>query len=80
MENVRKHRDIRLVTTDKRRSYLVSKPNFHTTKLFSENLLAVEMNKTKVKMNKLVYLGLTILDISNQTSISHQWLSFGMII
>ena len=54
MENVRKHRDITLVTTDKRRNQLVSEPNYHKTKLFSENLLAIEMKKTKVKMNKPV--------------------------
>ena len=64
MENVRKHRDIKLVTTDKRRNQLVSKPNYHTTKYFSENLLAIEMNKIKVKMNKPVYVGLSILGIS----------------
>ena len=64
MENVRKHRDIKLLTTDKRRNQLVSEPNYHTKKYFSENLLAIEMKKTKVKMNKLVYLGLSILEIS----------------
>ena len=64
MENVRKHRDIKLVRTDKRRNRLVSEPNYHTTKYFSENLLAIEMKKTKVKMNKPVYLGMSILDIS----------------
>ena len=64
MENVRKHRDIKLVTTDKRRNQLASKPNYHTTKWFSENLLAIEMKQTKVKMNKPVYLGLSILEIS----------------
>ena len=58
MENVRKHRDIKLVTTDKRRNQLVSEPNYHTTKYFSENLLAIEMKKTKAKMNKPVYLGM----------------------
>ena len=63
-ENVRKHRDIKLVTTDKRRSQLVSEPNYHTTKWFSENFLAIEMKKTKVKMNKPLYLGLSILEIS----------------
>ena len=62
MENLRKHRDIKLVTTDEKRNKLVSEPNYHTTKRFSENLLAIEMKKTKVKMNKPVYLG--ILDIS----------------
>ena len=65
MENVRKDRDIKLVTTDKRRNQLVSEPNYHTTKYFSENLMAIEMKKkTKVKMNKLIYLGMSILDIS----------------
>ena len=45
MENVRKHRDIKLVTTERRRNYLVSEPNYHTTKFFTEHLLAVEMKK-----------------------------------
>ena len=62
--NVRKHRDIKLLTTDKRRNQLVSGPNYHTTKWFSENLLAIEMKKTKVKMNNPVYLGFLILEIS----------------
>ena len=64
MKNVRKHRDIKLVTTERRRNYLVSQSNYQTTKLFSENLLAIEMKKLKVKMNKPVYLGLSILKIS----------------
>ena len=51
MENVRKHEDIKLVTTDQRRNQLVSEPNYHTTKWLSENLLAIEMKKKKVKMN-----------------------------
>ena len=45
MENVKKHRDIKLVTTEKRRNYLVSQPNYHSTKFFSENLLVIEMTK-----------------------------------
>ena len=64
METARKHRDIKLVTTDKRRNQLASEPNYHTTKWFSENLLTIEMKKTKVKMNKPVYLGLSIFEIS----------------
>ena len=64
MGNVRKHRDIKLVTTDKRRNQLVTEPNYHAIKCFSENLLAIEMKKTKVKMNKPIYLGLSILEIS----------------
>ena len=66
MESVRKHKYIKLVTTDKRRNQLVPEPNYHTTKWFSENLLATEMKKTKVKMNKPVYLGLSILEISKK--------------
>ena len=58
MENVREHRNIKLVTTESRRNYLVSEPNFHTTKFFTENLLAIKMRKTQIIMNKLVYLGL----------------------
>ena len=64
MENVRKHRDIKLVTTDKRRNQLVSEPNYHRTKWFSEKFLAIEMKKIKVEMNKPIYLGLSILEIS----------------
>ena len=64
MENVRNHRDIKLVTIEKRRITLVSEPNYHTTKQFSENLLVIKMKKAKVKMNKPVYLGMSILDIS----------------
>ena len=45
MENVRKHRDIKLVTTNKRRNQLVSEPNYHTTKYFSKDLLAIELRK-----------------------------------
>ena len=64
MGNLRKHRDIKLVKTDEKRNRLVSEPNYHTTKHFSEDLFAIEMKKTKVKMNKPVYLGMSILDIS----------------
>ena len=64
MENIRKHRDIKLVTTDKKRSKLVSEPNYRTINLISEDLSIIEMKKNKVKMNKLTYLGLSILKIS----------------
>ena len=64
MENIRKHRDIKLVTTDKKRSKLVSEPNYHTINLISEDLSIIEMKKTKVKMNKPIYLGLSLLEIS----------------
>ena len=49
MENLRKHRDIKSVTTDEKRSKLISEPNYHTTKRFSENLFAIEMQKNKSK-------------------------------
>ena len=55
MENVRKHRDIKLLSTQKRRDKLASEPNYDTSKRFSENLLTIEMKKTSVKMNKPVY-------------------------
>ena len=64
MENVRNHRDIKLVTSDKRRKRLVSEPNYHSHKKFSEHLMAIEMKKTRVKMVKPLYLGMSILDIS----------------
>ena len=63
MENIRKHRDIKLVTTNKKRSKLVSEPNYHTINLISEYLSIIEMKKAKVKMNKPIYLGLSILEI-----------------
>ena len=49
MENLRKHRDIKSVTTDEKRSKIISEPNYHATKRFSENLLAIEMQKNKSK-------------------------------
>ena len=64
MENIRKHRDIKLVTTDKKRSKLVSERNYHTINLISQDLSVIETKKTKVKMNKPIYLGLSILEIS----------------
>ena len=63
MENVREGRDIKLVTTNNRTNQLVSGPNYHTTKHFSEGLLPIEMKKIESKMNKLVYLGFSILEI-----------------
>ena len=60
MENIRNHRDIKLVS----RSKLVSEPNYHTINLISEDLSIFEMKKTKIKMNKPIYLGLSILEIS----------------
>ena len=65
MENVRKHRDIKLVTNDTKINKLVSEPNYHTTKRFSESLLAIEIKKkTVTKANKPIYLGLVILSLT----------------
>ena len=49
MENVRKHRGIKLVTTEKRRNDLLSELNYHTTKFFSKNQIAIEMREKKCK-------------------------------
>ena len=64
MENVRDHRDIKIVTTDKQRSILASEPNYHSSKRISKDLMIMEMKKVEVKMNKPIYLGQAILDIS----------------
>ena len=64
MENVRNHRDIKLVTSDKRRKRLVSEPNYHSHKKCSDHLMAIEKKKTRIKMTKPLYLGMSILDIS----------------
>ena len=61
MENVRKHRNIKPVTTERRINYLVSEPNYHTTKFFTENLSAIELRKTEILMNIPGYLALQIL-------------------
>ena len=63
-ENLRKHRDIRLVATDRQRSKLVSELNYYSTKYISENLIIIEMKKMEIFMNKPIYLGQAILDIS----------------
>ena len=64
MDNVRKHhRDIKLATTERRWNYLVWGPHYHTTKFFIEHLLANEMEKREILMNKPVYLGLWILEL-----------------
>ena len=64
MENIRKHRNIKLVITDKKRNKLISEPNYYTMNYISKDLSIIEMNKTRVKMNKPIYVGLSILDIS----------------
>ena len=64
MENVRKHRDIKLVTVEKRRNYLVLEPNYHNAMFFKETLLAIEMEKVQVLINRSVYLRLSILQLN----------------
>ena len=53
MENMRKHRNIKLVATERRRNYLESKPNYYNIKFFTKYLLAIAMRKTKLLMNNL---------------------------
>ena len=64
IKNVRNHRDIKLVTTDKRRSILASERNYYSSKRISKDLMIMEIKKVEVKMNKPIYLGQVILDIS----------------
>ena len=75
MENVRKHRGITLVTTERRRNYLLFEPNDHTTKFFTENLLPMEMRKTEILMNKPAYLELSILEV-NKILIYEFWYDY----
>ena len=64
MENIRKHRDIKLVNNKEDYLKQVMKPNFKGGVLMGENLMSCEMGKVKVKMNKPLYLGQAILDLS----------------
>ena len=59
---IEKNIDIKVVATEKRRNYLVSEPNYHTAKVFTESLLAIELNKKEILMNKPVHLGLSVLE------------------
>ena len=63
MENVIKHRDIKFVTTNRRRNYLVLEPDYHTKKCFQDNSLTIEIKRTQILMNKTVYFGISILEI-----------------
>ena len=63
MKNVKKHKNNEFATTKRRRNYLLSEPNNHTTKFFMENLLTIEMRKTQILMIKPVYLPLSMLDL-----------------
>ena len=64
MGNVRNRRDVQLIVTEKRRKKLVSQPNYDSWKVFSENLMAIEMRKTEILMDEPIAVGQAILDIS----------------
>ena len=67
MENIRNHKDMKLVKSDKKYRKHVMKPNFKDGHLFSKHLFAVEMGKREITMNKPVYLGQAILDLLSKT-------------
>ena len=66
---MRKHRVIKLITTERRRKYLVSEPNYHSTKLFTEKLLALKMKETEILLNKPIHLGLSLLELSKNINV-----------
>ena len=73
MENVRKNRDIKHVTTESWGNYFKSEPNYHTTKLFTEDLLAKEMTQTEMLLNKHVYLVISILKLSKLVTLMYEF-------
>ena len=66
IENVRKRRDIKLMVTEERRKKLVSEPNYASCTTFSDHLMAIEMRKTRVFMDKPIIVGQAILDKSKE--------------
>jgi hypothetical protein len=64
VENIRNRVDIRLCSNEKKVEKLIAKPNFESRTIFTENLVAVHMKKTKIVFNKPIYIGMSILDIS----------------
>ena len=64
VENMRKHRYVKLVTTERTRNYLVLELNYLTTKFLTKNLLVIETKEMQIVLNKPVYLGLSILDLA----------------
>ena len=75
VQNDRKHRDIKLGTAEYKRNKLASERNYHSTKHISKHLLVMEMKKTEVKMNKPIYLGQAVLDLS-KTLMSEFWYDY----
>ena len=55
---------MKLITTERRKNYLVSQPNYHTVKTCIKKLLAIDMRKTKILIYKSVFLDLSVLDLS----------------
>lgn len=73
MENLRKRRDIELVHKEKRMKKLACKPSFHAFRIFMEDLAAVEKVKTNLKLDKPIYCGFTILDVSKTLLYDHHY-------
>lgn len=67
MENLRKHRSVELCHTEKRLRKLSAKPTYKLHRIFSEDLVGVELSRLKVKLNKPIYIGMTVLDLSKRT-------------
>ena len=63
MENIRNRVDVRLVKNEEQAQKLVNKPNFESFKIFSENLIACHMKKTKLRFDKPIYVGMSILEL-----------------
>ena len=64
MENLRKHVDVKLVNDETKAQKPICKPNFHDFRIFNEDLTAIQMRKAKLKLNKPIYVGFSILDLS----------------
>ena len=71
MENLRKHVDVKLVNDETKAQKLICKPNFHDFRIFNEDLTAIQTRKAKLKLNKPIYVGFSILDLSKMISIIH---------
>ncbi|XP_052799072.1 uncharacterized protein LOC128230668 [Mya arenaria] len=67
MENLRKHRSVELVHTEKRLQKVSSKPTYKMHRIFSEDLVGVELSRKKIKLNKPIFVGMSILDLSKYT-------------
>ena len=73
MENIRNRVDVKLVNTEEKFKKLVAKPNFKSRKIFNENLISVHMKKTSLTMNKPVYLGMCILELSKTVMFDYHY-------